>query len=101
MWPEDRRVKVWYIDEEAMVRVMCEALTDRTFKYVITIPELKALMPDLRVYRINYEWDRRSFGVLIGHPSFDPVPDMMPAPMWTPGYEARSVEDAPLVIEVK
>lgn len=104
-WNKDyeRRVKYVYIGEEhliaACVAYMTNAETPK-FRYVL---KNNPFPVDCDVVRVCHDWQRRAFGVLLYHPSFDPVPvGGVPPNLDERGtWEWVAVErdDVPLVVE--
>lgn len=73
MWPEDRRVMVLYVDEEWMLQALDACLNpDKNSGYRLTAT---LSLKDVKLVRVTHCWDRRAFGFLLSHPTFDPVPD--------------------------
>lgn len=85
----ERRWKVLWIDQDALWGALAPLGQTgvRYQPYFVGVPE------GARLVDVCYDWQRRSFGLRLEHPSFEPVLDGQEAPWFGPGaVEFRQVD---------
>lgn len=75
----ERREKVLYIPEQYILSLILSA-ADANSCRVMALPDLPEIPADVQIKRIDFSWERRAFGLLLAHPSFDRVADGCFAP---------------------
>ncbi len=66
---EDGRVEIWYIDEQLAAEFLIAALRGELVRTL----EGSGLPADAMIERIWHSPERRSFGLMLSHPSFEPA----------------------------
>lgn len=82
-WYPDRtrRVAVLWIGEEHILSLFSQSISKEPPSFSIKlVSDAAYIIKDAKILRVTHGWDRCSFGFLLSHPSFDPIPEGCPAP---------------------
>jgi len=73
---QERRVAVLYVDEQLLLVMLDMLLLGKKYEYEPRFPPESTLrLSECEVLRVHTAWDRRAFGLLLSHPSFEVVED--------------------------